>query len=87
MSNYDLLFYRKEYFTSTPDIHIVYYSFLSEPRWRSIVYGQCNDILSSEIPAFVSFVICTHPETVHLLEECSNWIHKTFKEYIYGFER
>jgi hypothetical protein len=87
--NYDTIFFPlKENFSdiNIPPIHIIYFTFLTEPRWKTIVYGQCQDIISSAIPARISFVLCSHPDRSDLLKECSEWITDTFKEYPYKID-
>ena len=42
-----------------PDIHLIYYTFLQEPKWKPIIQGQCEDILASGIPAQVHIIVCS----------------------------
>lgn len=79
------LFNEKEnYEEIPPPLHIIYFIFVKEPKWRIIVKGQCNDILKSKIPARVT-VVLSSPD--NLLDESTRYVDEQFEAYPYGYQR
>jgi hypothetical protein len=85
-SEYDTV---REHFTEIsnepviPPIHIVYFVFLKEPRWKTIISGQCKDIINSEIPAYVHVVVSAPSE---LVQQGVQYINQLFSTYVYGYD-
>jgi len=71
---------KEHYHERLPNLHIVYYAYLVEPRWRTILVGQFQEIIESGIPASISFVLCGEPQ---LLEKAYAMIITMFQSYIY----
>jgi hypothetical protein len=80
---YDLIFDTKEHYASNP-IHIVYYMYLKEPRWKMIVSGQLQDIIDSGIPAHISIVICSHADS--LIHAGVSLIKDMLELYKFGYD-